>query len=232
MKVILFGATGMVGEGVLLTTLAHPDVEYVLAVGRRACGLSHPRLKELLHQDFFDWSSRTEELKGYDACFFCLGTSSAGMEARAYERVTYELTMRVATALVEANPEMTFAYVSGAGTDSTEQGRSRWARVKGRTENALGRLTFRAVHNVRPGLIRPLPQQRRAGWMLRLVAWPFPLWRRLFPHMAMTVEEIAWAMIRASREKDPRRILEVVDMHELARAEANSVSMATLSEEG
>jgi len=232
MKVILFGATGMVGEGVLLTTLAHPDVECVLAVGRRACGISHPRLQELLHQDFFDWSSRTEELKGYDACFFCLGTSSAGMEAQAYERVTYELTMQVAKALVEVNPEMTFAYVSGAGTDSTEQGRSRWARVKGRTENALGKLPFQAVHNVRPGLIRPLPQQRRAGWMLRLVAWPYPLWRRFFPNMAMGVEEIAQAMIRASRERDPRRVLEVADMHELAKAETDSVSMATLSEEG
>lgn len=219
MRVIVFGATGMVGEGALLTTLEHPDVESVLAVGRRPCGIVHPRLKDLVHEIFFDWSASREALTGYDACFFCLGTSSVGMKPEGYVRVTYDLTLAVAKALVEINPSMTFAYVSGAGTDSTGKGRSRWARVKGRTENALAELPFRAVHNFRPGLIRPRNDQRRAPAGLKLLALPYPLWKLLFPRMVSTVQEIALAMIRASREGDSRRTLEVPTILELASDE-------------
>lgn len=223
MRVIVFGATGMVGEGVLLTALEHPDVEMVLAVGRRPSGVQHPRRLDLVHGDFFDWSGSRNAVTGYDACFFCLGTSSVGMKPEVYERTTYDLTLAVARTLVELNPSMTFAYVSGAGTDSSERGRSRWARVKGRTENALARLPFRAVHNFRPGMIRPRPDQRRVSLGMRFLTWPFPVWKRLFPRQTSTVVEIALAMIRALREGDPRRVLEVPAIGALAAIETGSV---------
>src|SRR5512133_1123004 len=145
-KAIVFGATGMVGEGVLHEALKHPAVDAVLVIGRRSCGVDHPKLKEIIHKDFFDYSSIENQLRGYNACFFCLGVSSIGMKEDEYRRLTYDLTMAAAIALSRLNPDMVFCYVSGAGTDSSEQGRSMWARVKGKTENDLMKLPFKAVY--------------------------------------------------------------------------------------
>src|SRR6185295_1919766 len=156
MKVLLFGATGMVGQGVLRECLLDPDVESVVCAGRAATGRQHPKLRELGVRDFFDLSSVANQLSGFDACFFCLGVSSAGMNEETYTRITYELTTAVATTLAKLNPGMTFLYVSGMGTDSSETGRTMWARVKGKTENTLLRMPFRAAYTLRPAGIVPL----------------------------------------------------------------------------
>ncbi|HSR18207.1 MAG TPA: hypothetical protein VLM39_08985, partial [Ignavibacteriaceae bacterium] len=139
-KAIIFGATGMVGEGVLYVSLNHPSVESVLVIGRKSCGISHPKLKEIIHNNFFNYKNIEEVLKGYNACFFCLGVSSIGMKEEDYKRITYDLTMSAAKTLAALNPGMTFCYVSGSGTDSTEKGRLMWARIKGKTENELSKL--------------------------------------------------------------------------------------------
>jgi uncharacterized protein YbjT (DUF2867 family) len=211
-NVIVFGASGMVGEGVLLRTLAHESVGNVLVVGRKACGVAHPRLREIIHRDFFDFSTIEEDLRGYDACFFCLGVSSVGMKEEEYRRITYDLTMGVATLLSHLNPSMTFCYVSGQGTDGTEQGKLAWARVKGKTENDLSRLPFKATYAFRPGLIKPLKEQRNVRAIFRIVAWPFPLWRRLFPGLVSSVSDIALAMVNATMSGYPKRVLENRDI--------------------
>src|SRR5512133_2476442 len=149
-KAIVFGATGMVGEGVLHEALRHPAVDAVLVIGRRPCGVTHPKLKEVLQKDFYDYSALEYQLRGYHACFFCLGVTSIGKKEEEYRRLTYDLTMAAARTLARLNPEMVFCYVSGAGTDSSERGRSMWARVKGKTENDLMKLPFKAVYAFRP----------------------------------------------------------------------------------
>ena len=156
MNVLVFGATGMVGQGVLRECLVDPAVALVQTVGRTATGVTHPRLSEIVHADLMSYASIEPRLVGFDACFFCLGVSSAGMSEADYERVTYGITMAAATTLARLNKSMTFIYVSGAGTDSSERGRIMWARVKGRTENALLRLPFKAAYMFRPGVIQPL----------------------------------------------------------------------------
>lgn len=156
MNAILFGATGMVGQGVLRECLLDPGVHQILSIVRTPSGQQHPKLRELVHTDFFDYSTIEPELTGFDACFFCLGVSSAGMDEAKYKRLTYDLTLAAATTLAKLNPQMTFLYVSGAGTDSTEHGRSMWARVKGKTENDLLKLPFHAAYMFRPGVIQPL----------------------------------------------------------------------------
>jgi uncharacterized protein YbjT (DUF2867 family) len=156
MKVIIFGATGMVGQGVLRECLLDPDVRRVLSIGRSATGQRHEKLRELIRADLLDYSAIENELRGYDACFFCLGITSLGLSEEQYRRVTYDITMAAAKALARLNPDMTFVYVTGAGTDITEHGRTMWARVKGETENALLRLPFRAAYMFRPAAIQPL----------------------------------------------------------------------------
>lgn len=156
MNVVIFGATGMVGQAALRACLADFGVKRVLAVGRTPTGRSHPKLREVVRIDLFDYGGAEADLTGYDACFFCLGVMSSGMDEASYTRLTYDLTMAAATVLLRLNPAMTFVYVSGAGTDSSETGRVMWARVKGRTENALRRLPFKAVYLFRPGIIQPL----------------------------------------------------------------------------
>jgi uncharacterized protein YbjT (DUF2867 family) len=156
MKVIIFGATGMVGQGVLRECLLDPDVRRVLSIGRSATGQRHEKLRELIRADLLDYSAIENELRGYDACFFCLGITSLGLSEEQYRRVTYDITMAAAKALAGLNPDMTFIYVTGVGTDSTEHGRTMWARVKGETENALLRLPFRAAYMFRPAAIQPL----------------------------------------------------------------------------
>ncbi|BDU70399.1 epimerase [Geothrix oryzae] len=216
MKILLFGATGMIGQGVLRECLRDPRVTQVLIVGRHAAGQAHPKVRELLHQDFFDFSALEGELSGLDTCFFCLGVSSAGLDEAAYRRVTHDLALAAAGTLARLNPAMTFIYVSGAGTDGTGQGRTMWARVKGQTENALRGLPFRAVHLFRPGVIQPLSGiTSRTRWyrVFYGVMGPFFPWlRRLFPGTIITTEELGRAMIRVALEGAPAAVLEARDL--------------------
>ena len=216
MKVLLFGATGMVGQGVLRECLLDPDVEQVQTVGRSPTGIHHPKLREIVHRDLFHYTEIEAELSGFDACFFSLGVSSAGMKAEDYERITYGITMAAAETLCRLNPQMKFFYVSGAGTDSTEQGRSMWARVKGRTENALLRLPFAAAYMFRPGLIAPMHGERPKAAVYQAfytIAKPLlSLLRRAFPNYVLTTEEIGQAMLIVTRRGYPKHILEIRDI--------------------
>jgi uncharacterized protein YbjT (DUF2867 family) len=214
-NVVVFGATGMVGQGVLRECLADPQVTSVLVVGRHPTGREHPKLREIRHADFGDFAPIADDLTGLDACFFCLGVSSAGMSEERYRQVTYDVTMAAATALAARNPAMTFIYVSGVGTDSTERGRSMWARVKGRTENALLALPFQA-YMFRPGYIQPLHGVRsRTPWYRLAYAIGAPLYpvlKRLFPAAVTTTEQIGRAMIAVARHGAPKRVLDSRDI--------------------
>jgi len=223
-KVIIFGATGMVGEGVLFKALDHENVESVLVIGRKACLVLHPKLKEIIHHDFFDYSAVEEQLKGYHACFFCLGVSSLGMKESDYSRVTYDLTMQAATILSRLNPAMTFCYVSGTGTDSTEHGRIMWARVKGKTENHLMKLPFQSVYLFRPGLMKPIKGQKNVKPLFKVVAWPYPLWKILFPQAVCTLKDVGLAMINVTLYGYSKKILENLDIAVCARSGSTSVA--------
>jgi uncharacterized protein YbjT (DUF2867 family) len=214
---IITGATGMVGEGVLLECLSHPDVEQVLVINRRPGGVSHPKLREIIHPDFFDLAPIESQLTGYNACFFCLGTSSVGMSQEQYERVTYDLTLHVGQLLARLNPEMTFCYVTGAGTDSSERGRVTWARVKGATENALMRL-FKRSYMFRPGFMKASPGQKNVKSYYKWLAWLYPIGRVLYPAGFCTLQEVGRAMINTVGKGYPKPILEVKDIVTLARA--------------
>lgn len=219
MRVILFGATGMVGQGVLRECLLDPDVNAILTVGRSATGTTDAKVRELMPPNMFDYSGVERELAGYDACFFCLGVSSAGMKEPDYEHVTYGLTMAAALTLVRMNPQMTFVYVSGQGTDSSEKGRTMWARVKGKTENALLHLPFKSAYMFRPGFIQPLHGIRSKTALYQaiysLTGPVIPLLRRLFPKVILTTEEIGKAMLAVARRGSPVKVLEVRDMQAL-----------------
>jgi len=218
MKVLLFGATGMVGQGALRECLLDPGVESVVSVARSATGQSHPKLRELLHSDFLDFSGLESQLTGFDACFFCLGVSSAGMTEESYQRITYGFTMAAARILAKLNPAMTFIYVSGAGTDSSEHGRSMWARVKGKTENELLRLPFRAFM-LRPGLIVPLhgiKSKTKLYRVLYMLLGPVPLWLyRLFPKYVTTTERLGRVMLQIARTGYPKSVLETDDISQV-----------------
>ena len=222
MKVIVFGATGMVGQGVVRECLLDSSVDSVLAVGRSSTEIEHPKLNELLHPDLFDYGSIESQLTGYDACLFCLGVSSLGMKPDQYERITYGITTAAAQTLVRLNPQMTFIYVSGAGTDSSEKGRVGWARVKGRTENALLRAGFKAAYMFRPGFIQPLHGIRAKNTGTRLfysITRPiWPLLRALFPNMVLTTEDVGRAMLAAARTGARKSVLEVRDIRALVEA--------------
>ncbi len=222
MKVIIFGASGMVGQGVLREALLAPDVEQVLLVGRAAVDQQHAKLQQLVHADLLDYGGLEERLSGYDACFFCLGVSSMGMSEADYARLTYDYTMAAAQALAQRNPDLVFVYVSGAATDSTEKGGSMWARVKGRTENALQRLPFKAVYLFRPGVIQPLNGSRSKTVQYRLtyvVIWPLlSLMRRLWPRSILSTEIIGHAMLNAARGKGAGGVMESGDIYQLSRA--------------
>lgn len=212
MKIIVFGATGMIGQGVLREALQADDVERVLVVVRAATGLSHPKLQELVHRDFTDFSAVRAELGGFDACLYCLGVSAAGMSEADYRRVTYDFALAAAETLADVNPAMTFIYVSGAGTDSTEKGGSMWARVKGETENALMRLPFRGAYMFRPAFIRPAHGERSKTASYRVIyaatGWLFPVLRWLAPRYVTSTDEVARAMLRVLREGAPQRVIE------------------------
>ncbi len=219
MKVIVTGATGMVGEGVLHVCLNHPSVEKVLVINRRPDGVRHPKLTEIIHQDFFDFSAIENQLVGYDACFFCLGVSSVGMKEPEYFRLTHTLTMHVADTLVQLNPGMVFCYVSGAGTDGTEQGRSMWARVKGKTENDLRKLPFQKAYAFRPGFIKPMEGMKHVNKYYKYINWLFPLGRKLFPNGFCTNQEIGLAMIYAAKNKVKKEVIGGRDIIELGNKE-------------
>ncbi|MGA9118474.1 MAG: epimerase [Bacteroidota bacterium] len=218
LRVVIFGATGMVGEGVLSEALQHPAVEAVLVVGRRPCGVQHGKLKEILHNNFYDFSPISDELKGYNACFFCLGVSSVGMKEEEYHHISYDLTMAAASVLSRENSAMTFCYVSGAGTDSTEQGRIMWARVKGKTENHLGTLPFKAVYLFRPGFIKPMKGLRHAYKISIVLGMLYPVWKILLPKYVCTLEDVGLAMIQAATIGYSRKILENKDITLLAHS--------------
>ena len=208
----------MVGEGVLHECLQHPLVASVLAINRRPCGIQHPKLKEVVHPDFFDLSPVAGSLSGYNACYFCLGVSSVGMKAEDYYRMTYTLTMNVAEILARQNPDMTFCYVSGAGTDSTEKGRSRWARVKGKTENDLMRLSFARVFAFRPGYIHPTKGLTRTHRFYAYFTWMYPILKLVAPGAACTLRELGLAMIRVTAEGFDKPIVGGKDIVRLGHA--------------
>jgi len=217
LKAIITGATGMVGEGVLHECLLHPQVESVLVINRKPCGVTHPKLKEIIHQDFFDLSAIENQLSGYNACFFCLGVSSIGMKEPDYYRLTYTLTMNAAQTLSRLNPDMTFCYVSGGGTDSTEKGRSMWARVKGKTENDLMKLPFKNVFAFRPGYMHPTQGLKNTLPSYKYMSWMYPFFRAVFPKFVSTLAELGLAMINAARFGYDKPVLEVRDIVELSK---------------
>lgn len=217
MKIILTGATGMVGEGVLLECLADPRVSNVLAVNRKPLGRTHPKLTEIILADFRDLSGIESYLAGYDACFFCLGVSSVGMSEADYTRITRELTLTFAGALARHSPDIAFCYVTGAGTDSTEHGKVMWARVKGATENALLGMFKRAVM-FRPAMMRASKGQKNLKPWYWALAWTFPIVRVLAPSWCCTLQEVGRAMINAAGDGAPKSVLEVRDIVALAKS--------------
>ena len=221
LKVIITGATGMVGEGVLHECLKHADVEKVLVITRKPCGYSHPKLTEIVHDNFFNITSLDDKLKGYNACYFCLGVTSLGKNEAEYTKLTYTLTLNFATTLAMLNPDMTFCYISGAGTDSTEKGRTMWARVKGKTENDLMKLSFKQVYNFRPfGIIPFLPLKPSQTYYktYKYLGWLFSLMKVITPNYVITLKDLAAAMINSSLIGYSRNNLEVKDIKILAKA--------------
>ncbi len=216
-KVIITGATGMVGEGVLHECLHHPSVSTILIVNRKPSGIVHNKVKEIIHADFFDLSPIESELTGYNACFFCLGMSSVGMNEADFTRGAYTLTMHVAETLAKLNPNMTFCYISGAGTDSTEKGRQMWARVKGKTENDLMKLPFKRVYNFRPGYLQPTKGLRNTLPYYKYFSWLYPILRHIASKYMSTLSELGRAMIHSVNRGYGKQILEVKDIIELAK---------------
>lgn len=214
-NVIITGATGMVGEGVLMRCLESKEIDTLLVINRKPCGYTHPKLKEIIHADFFDFSAIESQLSGYHACFFCLGISSVGVDGDVYYKMTYTLTMHVAETLSRLNNEMTFCYISGGGTN--ENGRLKWAQVKGKTENDLTRLPFYQVFNFRPGFIKPLPGQKYAHKFYKYINWLFPIGRAVYPGGFCTMAELSDAMIHTLKQHNQRRVLEGKDIIALAK---------------
>jgi len=214
MNVIVTGVTGMVGEGVLLECLENTEVDRVLAVSRRPSGHAHPKLEELLVPDFRELGAAEARLNGYDACFYCAGVSSVGMNEVDYTRVTYDTPLAFCQALARANPNLVLVHVSGSHTDGTEQGKVMWARVKGRAENALMRLPLRAVYNLRPSLMKPVPGQKHVKTSYRILLVLYPVLNLFFP--GLTLQQLGRAMIRCVREGAPKPVLEAADIEALA----------------
>ena len=216
-RAIVTGTTGMVGEGILHECLNHPDVESVLVVNRRSCQVSHPKLKEIIHNDFYDFSNIEDQLAGYNACFFCLGTTSVGKNEEVYTHITFDLTKAFADTLIKHNLDMVFCYVSGTGTDSTEKGKIMWARVKGRTENYLLNLGFKNAYLFRPGVILPTKGLKNTLTMYKIFSPLLPVVRLLFPKQICSLKEIGTAMINTVTKGYKKNVLEVKDIVELAK---------------
>lgn len=216
MNAIVFGATGMVGQSVLRECLLDPDVQKVICIGRSATGQRHAKLRELVLPDLFSLSPIESELSGFDACFFCLGVTSAGMSEESYRRITHDLTLSVACTLVRLNPAMTFLFVSGAGTDSTEHGRTMWARVKGATENALLGMPFKAAYMIRPAVILPMHGIRSRTKLYQTfytLGRPLvPVLKVLLPRYVTTTEKLGRAMVRIAKQGAPKHVIESWDL--------------------
>jgi len=217
-RAIVFGATGMVGEGVLHESLNHPEVESVLVVNRRPCGVEHVKLKEIIHTDFHDLSPITNQLSGYNAVYFCMGVSSLGMKEDAYKRITYDITMHVANTLHKINPEMTFTYVSGEGTTGNENAKSMWVRVKSKTENDLLKL-FKNAYMFRPGYIQPTKGLKNAYKIYKVFAPFYPIWNTLFPKYVCTLQDLGLSMLHVTRTDQQITVLTNRDITLLAKAE-------------
>ena len=214
---IIAGVTGMVGEGVLHECLLHPDVEKILVVNRKPCGVSDPKLSEIIHDNFFDISPIEDKLKGFNACFFCLGVTSVNKKEPEYFSLTYTLTMHVAEKLAGLNPGMTFCYISGAGNDSTEKGRMMWARVKGKTENDLMKLPFKKVYAFRPGFLQPAKGLKNVHRYYAGFSFIYPLLRLLLPKYVSTLKELGLAMINSVIRGYDKSVLEVKDIVVLSK---------------
>lgn len=218
LSVIITGATGMVGEGVLLECLESPEVERVLMINRRPAPRRHPKLTELIVPNFLELDRFQDQLRGYDACFFCAGVSSRGMSETLYNHLTYNTTLRFAKTLCAVNPHTTFIYISGALTDSSEKGRIMWARVKGRTENALLRCGFEHAYNFRPGFMRPTRGQQNIHGYYKVIGALYPVLRLVAPHHVSTMRQVGRAMINAATKGYPHTTLEICDINTLAAA--------------
>jgi hypothetical protein len=221
LSVIITGATGMIGEGVLYECINHPQIEKILVITRKSTGYKHAMLTEIIHDDFSDISGLTDLLKGYNACYFCLGVTSVGKNEADYKRLTYDLTLNFAKTLAAINPNMTFCYVSGAGTDSTETGKRMWARVKGKTENELMKLPFKQVYNFRPGAIEPfLPLRPTQTYYktYKYLKWAFAVVKIFKPEIIISLKDLAAAMINSSLSGYSKSNLEISDIKQLAKA--------------
>jgi uncharacterized protein YbjT (DUF2867 family) len=220
MNVLIFGATGMVGQSVLRECLLSSEITSVQAVGRTSLEQQHPKLRSVVPKDMWDYTTIEDKLTGFDACFFCLGVSSSGLSEEAYKRITYDLPLAAADTLARLDPKMVFVHISGTGADSSERGPSMWARIKGKTENALLRLPFKAVYIFRPGAIQPLhgiKSKTRSYHLLYVVTAPlWPLLRALFPRYILTTEQVGRAMLAAAKSGYPKRVLETADIYELS----------------
>lgn len=220
MDVLIFGATGMVGQGVLRECLAASDVEKVLTVGRTPTGQRHPKLQELVHAEMWDYANVDAELSNFDACFFCIGVTSSGMSEEKYTHLTYDMTLAVATTLARLNPQMVFVYVSGAGADSSETSRIMWERVRGKTENALLKLPFRGVYIFRPGMIQPVGVKSKTTsyrWFYTLTKPLLPVLRSILPDQILSTPQVGQAMLAAVRHGAPKRVLESPDINALSK---------------
>jgi uncharacterized protein YbjT (DUF2867 family) len=222
-NVLVFGATGMVGQGVLRECLAAADVEKVLTVGRTPTGQQHPKLRELVHADMYDYANVENELSDFDACFFCIGVTSSGMSEKKYTHLTYDMTLAAATTLARLNPQMVFVYVSGAGADTSETSKVMWARVRGKTENALLKLPFRGVYIFRPGMIQPVGVKSKTTayrWFYSLARPLLPALRAMLPDQVLSTPQIGQAMLAAVRNGAQKRVLESPDINALSKRAA------------
>jgi len=215
MKVIITGATGMVGEGVLMECLQNAAISQVLIISRKHYDMQHPKLKELIVPDFFQLNNFANDIKGYDACFFCAGISSVGMKEDKFTYITYDTTLAFAKALLAVNDNLSFVYVSGSHTDSSEKGRLMWARVKGRTENDLMKLPFKAEYNFRPGVMQPFPGQQNWKTLYKYIAGIIKVFS---PKSIIAMQELGRAMINAASKGYPKKILEITDIKQLAKS--------------
>lgn len=217
MKVIITGTSGMVGEGVLHECINDSKIDKILIINRKSIYYYHPKVEELLLPDFFNIGNTLSQIKDYDACFFCLGVSSLGMDKQEYYKLTYTLTMNFVTAIAQQNPTLTFCYISGAGTDSSEKGRLAWARVKGKTENDLMKLDFKSVYGVRPGYLQPIKGMKNTHPYYAYIKWIYPLWSLLAPNTVNTLSQLGKAMINLAKKGYSKKIVGIADINKLAK---------------